>query len=572
MQSSGIRSKSIGIKGHFNGFLANNLGSLLKVAGGRLFKRFVADTKDVKGTQQQVLEELMRYAADTEYGRNHGFSKIRSIEDYRAAVPVVDYEDLRSDIDRHAAGEEGVLFPGKPLMYTRTSGTTALPKLIPITPFNFERAFKNRGKLWLYSIMRHYPGIFDGKDLTLVSPAIEGYTEDGTPFGSLSGFVSDNIPEFMKLVHTVPHETVDIEDHPSKIYTLVRFALPSDVTVLLTANPASVIKLVETIDSRREDLIRDIHDGTLNSDVIMSPESRALCEARLSPAPARAKEIEQLAKDHERLRTCHYWPNLRLVHTWTNGNCRLLLPKLRPWLGDDTPLLDFGYLASEATATDVIDPETQGSVLQVRNMLFEFTPESEGDSPKTFLQPHEVEVGERYFVYVSTFSGLYRYDMNDVLEVAGFFNEVPIVRFLYKGKGITSLQGEKLSEEQFIEAVESATEATETEHDFFVGFADAENSRYVLYVELHGEPDEGARDRFAAAIDDQLCKVNIEYESKRKSERLSPLRIVPLGAKSFDRYRAMRLAEGALDGQLKWLNLCRSDTERDRMEKLAAQT
>ena len=568
--NSGINPRGSGLRARLDDLLVRNISTLLRLSGGRLYRRFVESSKDVRRTQQAVLDELVRYGAATELGRERGLGGVRTLSELRQAVPVMDYEDYRPYIDRHCQGERDVLFPGKPLMYNRTSGTTAHPKLIPVTPYNFERSVKDRGKLWLYGLMRHYPKIFAGKDLSLVSSAEEGYTADGTPYGSLSGLIYKNIPAFMKRLHTTPYEAVTIKDHEAKIYTLTRFAFPSDVSCILTGNPSSVVTLLNAIDRWKDVLIRDIHDGTLRSDLDLEPAIRAQCEQRLAPAPERARELERLAERHGRLRTEHYWPNLALVHTWTNGNCRLMLPKLEPWLGEGTPVLDFGYIASEVTATDLIDPRTQGSVLQVQNTLFEFSPFEEGTSPKTFLTAEQLELGGQYYVYVTTFNGLYRYDMNDVLEVVDFFYEVPVVRFLFKGKGITNLQGEKLSEAQFIEALEQAAEATGMSHEFFVGIADAEVSQYVLYIELCGRPEERRVEAFAETLDRSLCEVNIEYQAKRHSGRLKPVRIVQLGAQAFEKYRSIRLDEGALEGQLKWLNLCGTETERDRMDQLVS--
>ena len=565
---SGIKPRGKGVKSVVNSVLAKNVSALLKLAGAKLHSDFMRASKDVRGSQQQVLDDLVEFASNTDYGRKHGLGSVKTYKDFQKALPVVDYEDLRPYIDRHTKGEENVLFPGKPLMYNRTSGTTALPKLIPVPPYYFERSIKNRTKLWFYGLLREYPNIYKGKDMSLVSPAVEGHTDDGTPFGSLSGLVYKNIPEFMKAVHTTPYEVVTIKDYKAKIYTIVRFALPSNVSCILTGNPASVVNLLTAIDNWKEDLIRDVRDGTLNKDLDLPPEIRAQCEALLEPAPVRAVELQRLAEKHDKLRTCHYWPNLELVHCWTNGNCRLVLPRLRPWLGDETPILDFGYMASEVNAADLIHPPTQGSILQVKNILFEFTPFEEGDDPKTFLQPHEIEVGGRYFIYVSTFGGLYRYDMNDVIEVADFFNETPIIRFLFKGKGITSLQGEKLSEAQFIEALKMASKAMGIDHDFFVGIADAEESRYLLYIEFCDDYSESMLDAFAKEMDKALSTVNIEYEAKLETSRLKPIKVIQLGEKAFDKYRSMRLAEGALEGQLKWLNLCCTAAERDRMQKL----
>lgn len=568
----GIKSTARGMKGAVNRALASRVETILAIPGSRLYRKFEKSTKDVERTQTEVLKEILRYAGDSVFGREHNFDSINSYADFKAKVPVREYEQLRPYVERHAKGEEGVLFPGKPLMYNRSSGTTALPKLLPVTPYNFRRTVKDRGKLWLYGLSRNFPGIFSGKDLTLVSPAVEGHTDDGTPFGSLSGLIYQNIPEFMKLVHTIPYGVVTIDDYDSKVYALLRFGVASDVTVILTGNPSTVLNLAARADAWKEDLIRDIRDGTLKKDLDIAPKIRAEAEDLLEPDPARAADLDKMASSADALTPSQYWPNLRLIHTWKNGNCALVVPKLGAWFRPDTPILDFGYIASEITATDLIDPKTDGSILAVRSGFFEFCRfEEQGDPKADFLMAHQLEIGQRYFVYVTTFSGLYRYDMNDVVEAVGRFNQAPIIRFLFKGKGITNIQGEKLSEAQFIEAVTKAVAASGLKQEFFVGYADAELQRYRLYIEIDRELSAEKTAELATTVDESLCRINVEYEAKRKSDRLKPLEAVLLGKDSFNRFRDLRLAEGAHDGQLKWMNLSSEEVTKNRMQRLAGR-
>ncbi len=566
---SGIKSKGGGVGGAVNRLLSRHVEKLLSIPGGKLYRKYVKASKDVEGAQDSILREILEQSSQTVFGVEHGFSAIRSYEDYVERVPVRDYEKHRPYVDRHTLGEQNVLFEGKPIMYTRSSGTTAEPKLIPISEYNFNRTIKNRGKLWLYGLSRHYPGIFAGKDFTIVSPADEGKTPDGTVTGSLSGLIYQNIPEFMKLVHTIPYEVITIADYEAKAYTLLRFGVPSNVTSIFTGNPSTILNLVTKADQWKEDLIRDIADGTIKSSINLEPEIRAMVEERLEPAPERADELDRLASKVDRFRPPDYWPNLGLVHTWTNGNCALVIPKLRPWFNDDTPMLDFGYIASEINATDLLDPATDGSILAVRSAFYEFSAFEEGESPSTFLRAHQLEVGRRYYFYVTTLSGLYRYDINDVIEVVGHFNQAPIFKFLFKGKGITNIQGEKLSEEQLIDAVNRATEETGIGHEFFVAYANAEKSVYELYIELLDDTADN-RSAFANSTDRALRAVNLEYDAKRHTERLNPLEIISLGKDAFARYRDLRLKEGAFIGQLKWIHLSGAEITRNRMNKIAA--
>ncbi len=569
---SGVKFQRKGFKGSLNSFLAKRVERILSIPGSKMYKSFVQASLDAEASQRDVLSEILGYAENTVIGRRFHFDITKSYDEFCARVPTMSYEDHRPYVDRHTRGEENVLFPGKPLMYNRSSGTTTQPKLIPVTPYNFQRTIKDRGKLWLYGLSRSFPGIYKGQSFSVVSPSVEGHTEDGTPYGSLSGVMRQNIPEFMKLTHSAPYCATLIGDYEAKVYTMLRFSLACDVTIMLTGNPATVLNFAVKADAWKEDLIRDIRDGTLKADLQIDPEIRSEAESYLEPAPDRAAELDRLASSNGRFRPADYWPNLGLIHTWKNGNTRLVIPKLEPWFRPDTPILDFGYIASEIMATDLIDPETDGSILQVQSGFYEFTRfEDEGKPDRDFLMAHQLEVGRRYYIHVTTFSGLYRYDMNDVIKVVGFFNSAPIIRFLYKGKGITSIQGEKLSEEQFIEAVERASKKTGIEHDFFIGYADTDISGYQLYIEFLSDYNDDRIADFQLAMDEALCQVNVEYESKLRSQRLRPLEVVQLGKDFFSRYRALRLEEGTHEGQIKWLHLSGTAATKQRIKRLIAE-
>jgi hypothetical protein len=246
-----------------------------------------------------------------------------------------------------------------------------------------------------------------------------------------------------------------------------------------------------------------------------------------------------------------------------------VLPQLKEWFGSDVPVLDFGYIASEITATDLVDATNNGSKLAVLSAFYEFSKFEEGDEPSEFYMAHQLQSGKRYYIYVTTYSGLYRYNMNDVIEVIDFYYQVPVIRFLFKGDGITSLQGEKLSEKQFINSVTQTAEKSGVKIGFFAGYADKKNDRYTLYIEFKDDLSRTDMDKFAEVTDLMLQQNNIEYESKRKSERLNSPVVIPLVNDAFDMFRNLRLEEGAFEGQFKWIQLFSDDLIKDKIEKLA---
>jgi hypothetical protein len=126
----------------------------------------------------------------------------------RKNVKINDYEDLRPYVERHKNGEADILFPGKPKLYATTSGTTKEPKWIPITEQYYQDVYKKMNQMWFYTLIMSRPKVFYGPCVSIVGKAIEGAAPDGTVFGSASGIMQRDIPEFMKSVYTAPADEI----------------------------------------------------------------------------------------------------------------------------------------------------------------------------------------------------------------------------------------------------------------------------------------------------------------------------------------------------------------------------
>ncbi len=189
----------------------------------------------------------------------------------------------------------------------------------------------------------------------------------------------------------------------------------------------------------------------------------------------------------------------------------------------------------------------------------------ESENPK-YLQIYELEKGKEYSVYVTTWSGLYRYPMNDLVKVTGFYKTIPTIQFIQKINGIISMTGEKLSETQFIQAVKIAEEKTGLPVQFFVGFADVQNSLYNFYFEFKdSNVTQEQTELFGRNVDSALKELNIEYEAKRASFRVKEPVSFQLEKSSFETYKERCIAAGkGRDGQFK-LNLLMQDEERHNM-------
>jgi GH3 auxin-responsive promoter len=488
---------------------------------GLQWNHWERQTRDPAAAQKRLLREIVQRNQDTAFGRDHGFASITSVEDFRRQVPIGDYENLRPYIERAKQGEKAVLTSEPILMFTMTSGSTGEPKLIPVTEST--RANHTRlTRLWYSRAFHDHPGSAAGKVFGLVGRAVEGHTAGGIPYGAASGLIYQSSPTWIKRAHALPYEIAEIKDFQAKYYAAMRVAIEQDVTFLGTPNPSTILRLVETADRFRDEIIKDTYDGTLSDRFELAPTVRALLAKNLSPNRHRAQQLEQSLAGTGRLRPIDYWPHLQLIGCWKGGSVGVRLKELPAWFGERVPARDLGYMASEAQMSLPVSDSGSGGILAVDGNFYEFIPESEIASAHAItLGCDELELGGVYYPILTTAAGLYRYDINDVIRVAGFHGKAPLVEFLRKGRDVTNITGEKLHVNHVIQAMEQAQRATGAVVRHFRAFADMENSRYAFMVECDGAVDNDATlSHLLAELDACLFEINVEYADKRKSARL----------------------------------------------------
>ena len=550
------------------------INTMLCLVGGTQTIRLNFWSKHPRHAAEKTLRDILNISRDTAYGREHHFDVILSATNaddlfrlYRKYVPVNDsFETLRPYVERHKNGEENVLFPGKPDMYATTSGTTSEPKWIPMTHKYLKDVYGKMSHIWTWNFVRHRNRIFGGHIFPIVGKEVEGYAPDGTLFGSVSGVLVRDIPSVIKKHYTAPASVMSIGDYAARNYTLMRLALQHrDVTLWATANPSTILELMRTVDEFADRLITDIEQGTLDADFDIPQPIRTELEAYMSPRPERADELRQIRQQHGKLLPKHYWPWLQYLSTWKCGNTKIYMEKyLDAFDWDRTFYQELGYIATECRFGFALD-DTNESVLFPQFHYYEFVAEDELDSPdKHFLQIYELEQGKRYCAYVTTYSGLFRYNMNDLVEVGGKYYNTPTVHMVSKVNGIVSMTGEKLYEPQFIEAVHEAEKETGIKTKFFVGFADVDESCYHFYYEFDDERiGQQEADDFTKVVDQKLAAINIEYEAKRASFRLHEPQAHILLSNAYTRFKAACLQDGFRDGQFKF-NLLMQDEKRRR--------
>ena len=189
------------------------------------------------------------------------------------------------------------------------------------------------------------------------------------------------------------------------------------------------------------------------------------------------------------------------------------------------------------------------SIPTIHENFFEFVECDawENEEP-AFLTIDALTEGQQYYVFATTQNGLYRYFINDIVEVDGWFNKTPTIRFVQKGKGVTNLTGEKLYESQVIEAVQKLAQEAGIEIDFFMMLGCPDTVQYTLYVEA--KPSNAV-----AAFEAHLGTLNIEFESKRGSGRLNETQLAFLKPGVAEKYKQYCIEQGQREGQFKLLKL-----------------
>ena len=556
---------------------------LLRVAGGINYRKLVKASKNPQQASEATLRGILTYGKDTEFGKEHDFDYILAAKDdkelykrYAEKIAPSDYEDYRPYIERHKNGDSNVLVPGKPVMYATTSGTTNEPKWIPITDVYLKNVYGKMTKVWLYNYIMNRPKAFYGKLVTIVSKDVEGYAPDGTVAGSVSGVTRRDAPSFVKELYAVPGGVYGIKDYTARYYTIMRLSIEVDAAIFITANPSTLVEVQKNVDKYYDQYCDDIEKGTLSHDFDIPDDIRKEVEAQIVPNPARAAELRELKKKYGRVLPKHYWPNLQVLNTWKCGNTYVYLDKIKGFFPDCCLHQEFGYFSSECRFGLVMD-DTNYTTLFPHYHYYEFIAEEDVDKlgdpaamkKVKFYQLHELKQGKRYCPFVSTYAGLYRYNMNDLIEVGTPYFNTPRVFMIQKVNGIVTMTGEKLHERQFLEAVNKAAKQMALDVKFFIGFADLSISAYHFYYEFADQNTTQAQcDEFTKLVDKLLSEENIEYKAKRESFRVGD----PIGhclvENSFELFKGACIAEGARDGQFK-LNLLLQDEKRhEKFKKL----
>ncbi|HYQ96607.1 MAG TPA: GH3 auxin-responsive promoter family protein, partial [Candidatus Eisenbacteria bacterium] len=357
----------------------------------------------------------------------------------------------------------------------------------------------------------------------------------------------------------IPRSVARIRDSDSRYYAIARILLDEEFQAAVALNPSTLVLLFEKMNEFSGSLLEDVASGGISSRFEVGEELRTYLRENHPGNQARARALrDAIARASGRLLASAAWPGLKLAVFWRSPMLQPYVRLLAPHLSSIAQR-DYLSMASEGTMSIPVTDGASGGVVANGIHFYEFIPEEDAEkaAPEACL-PQELEIGGRYLIVLSTSAGLYRYDIGDVFRVTGFVQRTPIIEFLHRAGNTCSVTGEKLTEDQVTEAMESVTLALGMAVESFTAApADSGFPRYVFLVEFSSFPSELALRTFCAEIDRALKARNIEYRAKRESQRLGAPELWVVKRGGYEARRSRRLQQGASDLQLKPTHLTR---------------
>jgi hypothetical protein len=524
------------------------IGLPLAIRARRLARAFLEQTDRADEVQRALLLARVARHADSQFGRDHHFHEIRTPADFRRRVPVRGYDGHEPYIDRVRKGDLNALFGRGTdvLMFAMTSGTTNSPKTIPVTRESLND-YREGWMIWgIQAFDKHFDHLRSGLKpiLQLASDWRESTTPSGIPCGAITGLTAHMQNPLVRFTYCMPAVGSRIKDIEAKYYIALRHSVHRDLGATIAANPSTLLAIARLGDREKATLIRDFADGTIDSKWDLPPDVRAALPRRSRIKRKKvSRRLEAIVNRTGRLLPKDYWPGLNFMANWTGGTMGTYLRGFPETFGD-RPVRDVGLIASEGRMTIPVDDGTAAGILDIRHHYFEFIPEDQADSeePET-VEAAELIEGRNYFILLTTAGGLYRYQIHDLVRCVGFHGRAPLIEFLNKGAHISSLTGEKLSEFQVVAAVNQAQYALGLQLGSYLLLPTwSEPPYYTLLVEESDLPDPSAGERMAAEVEARLQRGNVEYENKRATLRLGPIRLRCIARGSWTQFQRRRLA------------------------------
>ncbi|WZZ70233.1 hypothetical protein YC2023_081603 [Brassica napus] len=459
-------------------------------------------TSNANQIQDSVLEAILSRNAHTEYLRGFLNGQVDK-QSFKNNLPVVTYEDYHSYIDRIANGEPFDLICDRPIIVLLASSGTSggVPKLIPFTAEELEQRM-------------HIEGRSEGKSLMFYFVTKESETASG-----LMGWLA-----LWDQGHISPHEISTCEDTTQSMYCQLLCGLVERGNVSRLGAPfaSTFLKVIKFLENHWSELCSNIRTGRVSDWITDANCVSGIGKFLEAPNPELASLIEQeCSKTSWEAIVRRLWPNAKCIEAVVTGSMAQYIPMMEFYCGDSQ---ETGH---DPVVVDLVD----------------------------------VKVGHDYEPVITTFSGLYRYRLGDVLRVTGFYNNAPQFRFVGRQKVVLSIDMDKTYEEDLLKAVANAKLLLEPHELMLIDFTSRVDSssfpgHYVLYWELgckvkdvKVEPDPEVMEECCFAVEE--CLDSVYRNGRGNDKNIGPLEIKVVRSGAFDELMSFFVSRGSSASQFK---------------------
>ncbi|KAM1091322.1 hypothetical protein FF1_018822 [Malus domestica] len=534
-------------------------------------------TKNTDLVQERVLSEILSRNAETEYLKRFGLDGATDRKSFKSKVPVVTYEDLQPEIQRIANGDRSPILSSHPISeFLTSSGTSAGErKLMPTIHEELDR------RTLLYSLLQpvmnlYVPDLDKGKGLYFLFIKAETKTPGGlvarpvlTSYYKSEHFKTRPIDPYNVL--TSPNEAILCPDSFQSMYTQMVCGLVMRQQVLRVGAvfASGLLRAIRFLQLNWQQLAIDICNGTLNPK-ITDPSLRETMSGILKPDLELADFItkECCGENWEGIIT-RVWPNTKYLDVIVTGAMAQYIPLLE-YYSNGLPMACTMYASSECyfglNLKPMCKPSEVSYTIMPNMAYFEFIPHDPSapplsrHSPPRLVDLADLEVGKEYELVITTYAGLCRYRVGDVLEVTGYHNAAPQFRFVRRKNVLLSIDSDKTDEAELQKAIDNASvllREFNTTVVEYTSYADTKAipGHYVIYWELlvkdpaNNSPNHEVLDKCCLAMEESLNSV---YRQGRVADNsIGPLEIRVVKNGTFEELMDYAISRGASINQYK---------------------
>lgn len=477
-------------------------------------------TSHILSPYQRMLREIIDLNSTTDMGRRYGIMEVLTLTGFQSAVPVTEYDVYEPLIRLQTnIGESGIITSDPIKSYIYIPGNMGNAKFYPCT----DRQIRPIVRLFNAAVTGHRTFL-----MLEALPRCDRFNDNtyvNTQYGSLlAGLLSENdaVMHDRRKLFTAPVDVLFPSELADLTYVRLLFALRDpDVDRIMAPNTWEIWKTLLFLEKNWRGLCDDIRNGSIGHyNEVISPEFAETITGHLKPDPERAAELESIFQEgFDTPILQRVWKTLGSIVACSDGCFRIYAHNLKRYLGDEKIQIMNGLYLDVLAYIGKETDKCGEYRLCARNAFVEFMPE-DGSADKVCLAPF-VEPGRRYYPVISTFSGLYRYRLHNVVRILRMEDDEPVFTVEYDSDQTIRPEDVRLTDLAIENSVLAMSDRTGVRITDYAYLENENNNGLIVFVETPGDDVSGIdMDELAAVFEEQLEKESEDYKNAVREGRL----------------------------------------------------